>query len=87
MQKTLRLIQKQREMSVIAVDVGIYAWSRVEGTKFESEKDHNFMQDLYDKWCITNKKTIKKLKNPRDYPKEFLLSDMAPLAFPYIIPF
>jgi len=88
--KVLRLIQNQREMLVRAVDVGVYAWSRVEGTRFVSESDHKILQKLYEDWDRKVNKNLnpKKLKKPKDYPKEFLLSeDYAPIMFPYIIPF
>ena len=89
MQKILRLIQNQREMEVQAVDVGIYAWSRVKGCKFENEDEHKIMQNEYEIWDreVNNNLKTKILKNPSDYPKEFLLSDNSPGIIAYRIPF
>lgn len=81
-----RKLQATKESEFNAVDIGRYAWSKLPGAKFESNKQRDSVEKKYQRWCKLEKQTCKPGKKPTDYPKDFLFSKSAPEFIKYSIP-
>lgn len=83
-----KLVDK-KEVYYQATDVGRYMVSRIKNVRFK-EKRGKYSEDhvdkQYKKWCELNNIVYKKLNKPNEYPKEYLLSNIAPEFIDYIVP-
>ena len=85
----MRKLQNSKFAWYQSSDVGKYAWSRIPGVKFKNPSglySHHHVEKQYQKWCNEYGKKCKKGQKPQDYPKNYLLSKLAPEFINYLVP-
>lgn len=74
-------------MEIEADDMGRYVWSRLEKCEFNTNIQYSIVLKGYNKWKSYNNISDKRIpKLPKDFPKEYLLSEFSPQFIWYVVP-
>jgi hypothetical protein len=82
--KCMKILQNTKEVYYQGVNIGRYFISRIKGVRFKNS--HDQVDKNYKKWCNIEKIDYKRKNKPSEYPKEYLISKIAPEFIDYMVP-